>query len=288
MSTPIRPVLRWHGGKWRLAPWIIKHFPVHKIYVEPFGGAASVLLQKPPIPAEIYNDLDSTVVTLFRVLRNPVTASELQRRLRLTPFAREEFDWSYEPATDPIDRAHKAVVLSFMGFGSDSVTRSCRTGFRAKLSDERALPSQAWASYWEAIPSFTSRFAAVTIENKPAIELVDRYDTKDTLFYLDPPYMHSTRSSLKGRTKSTHGYAHEMVDLDHDRLLDRIRSVSGMCIISGYPTPVYDQALRGWTRIERKALADGAKERTEVLWINPAAVEKMNDQRMPLFADNAA
>lgn len=277
--TPARPALRWHGGKWRMAPWVISHFPSHRVYVEPFGGAASVMLRKPAIPAEVYNDLDMTVVTLFRVLRDPVKALELQRRLRLTPFARAEFDWSYEAAVDDIDRAHKTIIRSFMGFGSDSVTRSCRTGFRTKLSDERALPSQSWSSFWEAVPSFTDRFSGVTIENKPALEIIDRYDMPQTLFYLDPPYLHGTRSSLVGRSKRTHGYTHEMSDDDHGQLLDRINAMSGMCIISGYPSPVYDASLSEWRRVERKAMADGARARTEVLWLNPAATEQLASEQ---------
>lgn len=166
-----------------------------------------------------------------------------------------------------------------MGFGSDSVTRSCRTGFRTKLSDERALPSQSWSSFWEAVPSFTDRFSGVTIENKPALEIIDRYDMPQTLFYLDPPYLHGTRSSLVGRSKRTHGYTHEMSDDDHEQLLDRINAMSGMCIISGYPSPVYDAALSEWRRVERKAMADGARARTEVLWLNPAATEQLASEQ---------
>src|SRR4051794_13847975 len=154
---PTRPALRWHGGKWLLAPWIISHFPAHRVYVEPFGGGASVLLRKPQVAAEIYNDLDGRVVNVFRVLRDPVKAAELKRRAELTPFARAEFEWSYGSPVDDIDDAHRAIVLSFMGFGSDSVTRSCRTGFRSKMSDSRSLPSQAWATWHESIPQFVDR-----------------------------------------------------------------------------------------------------------------------------------
>src|SRR3954466_7106373 len=102
MSGGRRPVLRWHGGKWKLAPWIISHFPPHRIYVEPFGGAASVLLRKTPAFSEIYNDLDGEAVNLFQVLRRPADAGRLIELLELTPFARAEFEDSYAECEDPV------------------------------------------------------------------------------------------------------------------------------------------------------------------------------------------
>lgn len=122
MNKPTRPVLRWHGGKWNLAPWIISHFPDHKVYVEPFGGAASVLIRKHRSHAEIYNDLDNEVVNLFRVLRSD-RADELAELLRLTPFAAEEFFTAYETSCDPVERARRTIVRSYMGFGSNAVHR---------------------------------------------------------------------------------------------------------------------------------------------------------------------
>src|SRR3954471_8601570 len=104
MSEPTRPVLRYHVGKWILAPWIISHFPSHRVYTEAFGGAASVLMRKPRSYGEVYNDLDGEIVNLFHVLRGP-RAGELIASLRLTPFARIEFEESYETAADPVEQA---------------------------------------------------------------------------------------------------------------------------------------------------------------------------------------
>lgn len=128
---PDRPVLRWLGGKWKLAPWIIGHFPPHRVYVESFGGAASVLMRKPRSYGEVYNDLDQEVVNLFRVLQSPAEAAELREKLRLTPFAREEFELGYLDCEDPIERARRLVILCFMGFGSNGHNKATRTGFRA-------------------------------------------------------------------------------------------------------------------------------------------------------------
>ncbi|MCC6172099.1 MAG: DNA adenine methylase [Gammaproteobacteria bacterium] len=283
----VRPVLRWHGGKFRLAPWIMRHFPRHLVYVEPFAGAASVLLQKPTLPAEVYNDLDGMVVNVFRVLRDPAKAAELERRLRLTLFARAEFEWSYQPAADDIDAAHRTIVRGFMGFGSDSNTRSCRTGFRAKMSDERAFPSQAWATYADAVPTFVRRLSTVLIEQRPALQVIGRYDSARTLFYVDPPYLPETRSSLTGRSRKTHGYTHELNRQDHVRLLAALKRLKGMVVLSGYPSELYDSRLKHWDRVETIALADGARPRTEVLWLNPACVAALEQERAgrgtPLF-----
>ena len=119
-STRPRPMLRWHGGKWMLAPWIIENMPAHRIYVEPYCGAASVLFRKPRAYSEVINDLDGEVTGLFRVLRDRAAAKELERLLRLTPFARTEFDESYTASLDPVEQARRTIVRSFMGFGSNS------------------------------------------------------------------------------------------------------------------------------------------------------------------------
>ncbi|WP_025918472.1 DNA adenine methylase [Herminiimonas sp. CN] len=283
MNAVTRPVLRYHGGKFRLAQWILSFFPKHVVYVEPFGGAASVLLQKPRVGAECYNDLDGSVVNLFRILRDPERAIELQRRIELTPFSRAEFDWAYEPSADDMEQAHKLIIKSFMGHGSDSATRSCRTGFRSKLSDGRVLPSVEFSTWSHAIPSFTDRLRGVVIESRNAIEVIGRMDSETTLIYADPPYCHSSRSSIVGRSNKTHGYRHEMADDDHRELAAVLHQVRGMVVLSGYPTELYDVELyAAWTRYERRHVADGGKFRTEVVWLNPACVRALEAQRQQL------
>lgn len=284
-SEITRPVLRYHGAKFRLAPWILSFFPRHQCYVEPFGGSAAVLLQKQRVAAECYNDLDGDVVRIFRLLRDPSTAAELQRRAALTPFSRDEFDWSYEPAIDDMDAAHKMIVRSFFGHGSDSATRGCRTGFRAKLTEGRALPAAEWSNWSNAVPAFTRRLMGVVIENRNALEVIERMDHPDTLFYCDPPYVHETRSALKGRSSKTHGYRHEMKDDDHRRLAEVLNAASGMVLLSGYPSPLYDKELYPhWDRFERRHMADGGKSRTEVVWLNKACADALDRTRGGLFS----
>lgn len=271
-EKPTRPVLRWHGGKWLLAPWVISHFPAHQVYVEPFGGAASVLMRKPRAYAEIYNDLDQSVVTLFRVLRSE-RASELVEALRLTPFARDEFAEAYQPASDPVESARRLIIRSFMGFGSNGHNKA--TGFRANSNRSGTTPAHDWVNYPDALKAAVARLSGVTVENKDAKAVMAQHDAETTLHYVDPPYVFETRSDAGA------DYAHEMSDGDHAELLTFLRGLRGMVVLSGYPCAAYNNALHDWRRVERKALADGARERTEVLWINPSATNAVSSG--PLF-----
>jgi DNA adenine methylase len=276
--APTRPVLRWHGGKWRLAAWIIAHFPPHRTYVEPYGGAGSILLRKQRSFAEVWNDLDDEVVTLFRVLRNPAQAEKLLTQLRLTPFARAEFAEAYKPAVEPIERCRRLIIRVFMGQGSVSNERLAgATGFRNNTLRNASrpfspIPAHDWARYPEALRAAIERLEGVVIESRDAVELMRQHDRSDVLFYCDPPYLPETRSRCGNRKGGGFvTYAHELSVDDHRELLDFLSTLKGMVVLSGYPSPLYDEALRGWRRVDKKALADGARPRTECLWLNPAA-----------------
>jgi DNA adenine methylase len=268
---PTRPLLRWHGGKWILAPWIISHFPPHRVYVEPFGGAASVLIRKPRSYAEVYNDLDDDVVNLFRVLRNdpPENGHKLIDHLIHTPFARKEFDDAYLPTDDPVEAARRLIIRSFMGFGSDGHNGARPTGFRANSNKSGTTPAHDWSNYPDALEIIISRLNGVVVEHRPALDVITQHDGPETLFYVDPPYVWATRS--KAHNSSKKNYRHELSDAEHEQLLDKLLNVAGKVVLSGYDTPLYAQKLGAWYRTEKTALADGARERTEVLWLNPAA-----------------
>lgn len=265
-----RPVLRWHGGKWLLAPWIIENLPPHRVYVEPFGGAASVLLRKPRAYAEVYNDLDCDVVNLFRVLRDVESGARLAELVRLTPFARDEQVEAYDPTDDAVEQARKLIVRSFMGFGSNGTHRP--TGFRANSNRSGTTPARDWFNYPEALAAVVERLRGVTIENRDACEVMAAHDTDEALHYVDPPYLPDTRDAGSD-------YAHELTADDHEKLLAFLRGLKGAVVLSGYPHSLYDDALPGWTRIERAALADGARARTEVLWINPQGERRLHRSR---------
>ena len=275
-AVPTRPVLRYHGGKWILAPWIISHFPAHRVYVEPFGGAASILMRKGRSYAEVYNDLDGEVVNLFRVLREPKTAEHLVELIRLTPFAREEFVGAYEPSDDAIEQARRTVVKSFMGFGSAAVTQKSptlpgagfktNTGFRSNSNRSGTTPARDWLNLPECIALVCGRLQGVVIENKDGLAVMQTHDTPETLHYVDPPYVHSTRAAKQWRTPQA--YKHEMSDEDHERLAFSLHGLAGKVVLSGYDCPLYQTLYKDWRRVEKAAHADGARDRTESLWMN--------------------
>lgn len=253
-----RPALRYHGGKWKLASWIISHFPEHRIYVEPYGGGASVLLRKPRAYAEVYNDLDEEIVNLFEVLRDE--GERLKFLLRMTPFARSEFFDSYQVYQGTsIERARRTVIKSFMGFGSDAIVK--KSGFRSNTTRAGTTPAEDWASYPGRLDVLIGRLQGVVIESRDALDLIKAHDHPDALFYLDPPYVHATRSSRKG-------YRHEMTEDDHKALSDIAHSVKGKVVISGYRSSLYDRLYKGWKRADKAALADGARKRVESIWMN--------------------
>lgn len=287
MTNIPHPLLRWHGGKWLLAPWIIAKFPKHQCYVEPFGGAASVLLRKDRSYSEVYNDLDQILVGLMRVLRDPAQGSELVRQLELTPFARDEFELAYVATDDPVEAARRTIVRSFMGFGSDSTSGHYRTGFRSNTTRMGGTPARAWSNYPDALRLIIERIDGVTLENRPAIDVMRQYDQPNALHYVDPPYHPSTRSSGNRRrcgpgTAAWHVYRHELEHEGHVALLAALVNLQGMVALSGYATELYDDTLVGWRRLTRDAYADGARPRTEVLWLNPALINRLGDG--PLFA----
>jgi DNA adenine methylase len=262
-----------------IGPWIISHFPAHRIYVEPYCGGASVLMRKPRAFGEVINDLDEEVVNLFRVLRDRGTARDLQEQLRLTPYSRVEFEASYEPSADPVEQARRTVVRSFMAFGTTSLRRN-RTGFRSKCYRNNSTGVRDWASYPDLLREAVERLQGVLVECSPALEVIARQDGPETLFYVDPPYPVEVRTSVTCPSDQDRAYRHDLTTDDHRELAEALRSVRGMVVLSGYDCPLYRGLFGDWQTVRRAALADGARERTEVLWLNPAAAERQRQQSL--------
>lgn len=267
MTARIQPLIRYHGGKYRFADWIISNFPKHKTYVEPFGGGASVLISKLPSQIEVYNDIDEEVVNLFRVLRNPEQRQQLEQLVYLTPFARQEFVEAYEYSDCPLEKARRLIVRAQMGFGSAGATRG-NTGFRRMGGRQKNYEIQIWDKYPNRLASIAERLKDVLIENHEASKIIDYYDDKDTLFFIDPPYVRSTR------TANMNAYQYEMDDDAHKSLLDRLKDVEGFVVLSGYECDLYNINLSGWKKLTKQVQASGkigGVTRQECLWLNPKA-----------------
>jgi len=267
-DAPKRPALRYYGGKWKLAPWIISHFPPHQNYVEPCGGAASVLLQKPRSPLETYNDLDGNVVNFFRVLRDQ--SDELIRKIRLTPWARAEYELSLEPCEDVVERARRFYVLSSMSInGSTSPSTADWQHWRDWIDSHHKSPETQMGDI-NILYRVAHRFQRVQIECRDWAEVFMTYDHPNTLIYFDPPYMKQTRAQPER-------YRLEWTLPDHVAASDLLRDCTSYVVASGYACDLYADLYEahGWKRVDKEAQTNSGGKRIESLWLSPRTVEAL-------------
>jgi len=265
-TKPARALLRYFGGKWAIAPWILSHLPPHRVYVEPFGGAASVLLRKSRSLVEVYNDLDEEIVGILRCVQDPLQCQKLMRKLRRTAYSRKEYEAAWQSKTDcPVERARRAIVRSYQSFHHETLFNQRQTPFDcAHHRSGSSCKAQGWSRYPRHLASICQRLSGVLIECLPAAEVIRLQDSVDTLFFVDPPYLPSSRSHAR--------YRHEMSETEHIALLEQLRDVKGKVVLAGYPSALYDRLLHDWQRIERPHHAlRSQKPRTEVLWLSPNA-----------------
>lgn len=276
----MKPAFAYYGGKSRLAPWIASLLPPHRVYVEPFAGSAAVLLAKPRSPHEILNDVDGDVVRFYRVLRDQ--PEDLERVCALTPYARDEFD-ACHPATtsgelDDLELARRWWARSSMSFAQ---TGTGATGFSSSIV-RGANNARSMANRVYRFQAVAERLSGVTIENRDAIDVLDRYDSPDAVAYLDPPYAAETRTSYRDGRRPGGDYAHEFADEDdHRALAAAAREYSGTVVLSGYPGPLYEELFDGWSRIDRSVVRHASNGRgrtatvTESLWVNREVPDRL-------------
>jgi DNA adenine methylase len=266
---PKRQALRYFGSKWRIAPWIISHFPPHICYVEPYSGAANVLLRKEPAHLEVLNDIDGEVINFFDVLRS--RSAELIRAIVLTPFSRAEWRRSYQPCDDPLEKARRFYIRSWQSRGGKISGWRFQRSYHAKRN---VCDWNAVEHLWDVV----QRLKLVQLECDEAIPVIQRFDTPQTLFYLDPTY-------LPGVKTSKNSYRHEMTEADHVELAKVLRTIRGMAIISHYPAPLYREMYGNWLMVTKKTRADnttkpGTEARVECLWLSPPVAEQLEVRDM--------
>lgn len=261
--------LVWYGGKFYMAKTLLGLFPPHKIYCEVFGGAAHVLMAKAPAN-DVYNDIDSGLVNFFRVLRD--RGPEFCDMVQLYPYSREEFCFcrdNWEDEEDPVRRAAMWFVSVRQSFAANRKDFGfCVTKTSAGLSKV----VNKFICTIPKLPEVTDRLRKATIENIDFRRLIPIYDTADTLFYCDPPYMFCARAE-KDRERLK--YKYEMTDKDHADLLEILQQVKGKVVLSGYNSELYNDTLAGWRKVEKTVLCNCERvngkrsTRTEVVWLSP-------------------
>jgi len=263
----MRPPIKWYGGKRYLADWIVSHFPPHRIYLEPFGGGASVLLSKPPVEVETYNDIDLRLTRFFRVLRD--AGDEFVKRAGLIPYSQVEFEAAahYPPLGNDLDKAICDFVRWRQSFAGKGQSWSYTTG---RARGGMAGDVNAWWTAIESLPQVIDRIRRVQFICQSAFEAIPRFDHEEGLIYCDPPYLHETRCP-----QSTNVYHAEMTDKEHRQLAELLSRCKAAVVLSGYDSPLYREMYAGWHKVTTDIANHAAGGRTksrevECLWIKDA------------------
>ena len=263
----MKAIAKYPGSKWSLARWIISFFPEHHSYLEPFFGTGAVLFNKPRSNIETVNDLDGNVVNLFECMRSD--PEKLARSIYLTPYAREVYEKAFRENPDDSDeKALNFYIRLNMGHGFR--TNGEKVGWKNDVQGrERSYASQDWCNLPEKIVQAAERLRGVQIENRPAADLIPRFNFENVLIYCDPPYMPDTRHGKQ--------YRHEMDARDHEELLSLLLEHKGPVILSGYETDLYDTMLN---KYETVSYSQTCSKKREVVWMNynpPARQMTLND-----------
>lgn len=254
-----RALARYLGGKNRIAPWIISFFPDHRFYVEPFGGSGAVLLNKKPAFLDVYNDLYGRIVNFFRVLKNQEQSEKLIALLEMTPYAQAEYQSSFEISDDPVEDACRFAINSMMSYGGGIH----KPGFKRNGLFRATAYPKTWKDYPDVVRQCAEELRSrdIEINNMDALSIMERYDSYDTLHYVDPPYVQNTRY------KNVR-YAHEYNDEDHVKLIEFLYQLKGKVVLSGYSSDLYKDLLQSWHCETKLAHDTQGHQKTECLWMN--------------------
>lgn len=258
-------VIKYPGSKWSLANWIIEHFPPHHSYLEPFFGSGAVLFTKPRSNIETVNDLDGEVINLFEHIR--ADPERLAAEVYLIPYARDIYEKAFQDMRTEKDSFKRAVnfyIRMMMGHGFR--TTGEKVGWKNDVQGrEKSYAASQWCQLPDVIMRAAERIRGVQIENRPAIELITRFNYPNVLIYADPPYLLNTRHGKQ--------YRCEMTEDDHVQLLEALLTHSGPVLLSGYESDLYNKMLKGWRKEHITTYAQTATQRKEILWMNyePAA-----------------
>lgn len=265
----MRQVLKYPGSKWNIARQIVELIPEHHSYVEPYFGSGAVLFNKPPSHIETVNDLDSDVTNLFQCIQKD--SERLARLVMTTPFSREVYDSQFEDmdSTNTSSFQHAAGFLIRCWQGHAFRTTGAKVGWKNDVvGRERAYALWNWYRLPEWIIDIAERLRKVQIENRPALEVIERFNYSNVFMYLDSPYLLGVRAGKQ--------YKHEMSDSDHEEMLKLALHSKAKIMISGYESDMYNDYLKGWNKVCFSSCAECGKPRTEVVWMNYEKYMQMN------------
>jgi DNA adenine methylase len=262
----------YYGGKFSHLDWLLPLLPECRHYCEPFAGSGAVLLNREPSPVETYNDLDGEVANFFRVLREQ--GDELARQIGLTPFSREEFGIAckLDPEAAPLERARRFYVRARQVRTGLAQTASLGRWANCKQTSRAGMSGviSRWLGGVARLPEIAERLIRVQIENRPATDVIRLYDSPTTLFYCDPPYVHSTRGDTKA-------YKHEMTDEQHRELAGLLNDVEGKVAISNYDCKLFDELYpaKRWRKLKSPPRTNHSTKgkRTEAILMNYSVAE---------------
>ena len=254
----MKAVAKYPGSKWGLAKWIIDFFPEHHSYMEPYFGSGAVFFNKARSNIETINDLDGNVVNLFECIRKD--PERLARSIYLTPYSRQVYEQSYKGnPTDKFEMARSFYIRLNMGHGFR--TTGEKVGWKNDVQGrEKAYAASDWVNLPDRVVQAAERLRGVQIENRPAVDLIQRFNNKKVLIYCDPPYVLNTRHGKQ--------YRCEMTDNDHVTLLDSLLNHKGPVIVSGYENEIYNKMLTGWHKEKAVSYSQVCSKKEEVLWMN--------------------
>lgn len=266
----MRTVLKYPGSKWNIARQLVGLLPEHHSYVEPYFGSGAVLFNKTPSDIETVNDIDNDVVNLFLCIQEDSEC--LARMVMTTPFSREMYDSAFDfenfitevIGEEPYRKALVFLIKCWQGHGFR--TSGGKVGWKNDVAGrEKAYALWNWYRLPEWIIDIAERLRKVQIENRPALEVIKRFNREGVFMYIDPPYLLGTRTGKQ--------YMHEMTDHDHEELLKDLLQSKAKIMISGYESEMYNDYLKDWNKCTFNSCAEHGKPRKEVIWMNYGDVQ---------------
>ena len=256
----------YYGGKYYHIDFIAKFFPPHQSishFIDVYGGSGTVILNVGPYEKETYNDLNADLARFFRVLKNDL--KKLINSLELTLYSREEYRQAINQEIDisDVEFARRFYILAIQSFNGRIVNPAWRFS-KQDHNHRMARPISDWLGSVNKLPIISKRFERINIESMLALDIIDKYNSSDSFFYIDPPYVSDSRAGV-----GQYGQ-YEMDDNDHRELAYILNNIEGKSVVSGYKNHLYDELFKGWNRVDApvKFAPTSRKDRQESIWLN--------------------